>query len=155
MSPPAFDIHCALFRRAGGPQGPSHVGRGRVYINGSQATVDAKRLNSRWAGIYTSTTGLLFFGTPFRGAGGLSQAEMLQAIQSQYEDDQIQASTLNILAPGNKTLGDLLDLFFETRQERNLARVACFFEQKPSNVGAILGGPRMNVSATNLPPRSG
>lgn len=155
MSPPAFDIHCALFRRAGDPQGLSHVGRGRVYIDGAQAIVDAKRLNSEWPGIYTSTTGLLFFGTPFRGAGGLNQAQMLQAIQSQYEDDQIQPSNLNILAPGDETLGDLLDQFFETRQERNLAWVACFFELKPSNVGAILRGAPITVGATNLPPRSG
>lgn len=40
---------------------------------------------------------------------------------------------------------DLMDLFFETRQERNMARVACFFEQKPSNVGAIYRGARIQV----------
>ena len=80
---------------------------------------------------------------------------MLRAIQSQYEDDQIQGSNLNILAPGNEILLDLLDLFFETRQERNLARVACFFEEKPSNVGAIYKGPRIQVGGTNLLSRLG
>ena len=114
-----------------------------------------KRSNSNFPGIYTSTTGILFFGTPFRGAGGLNQTEMLRAIQSQYEDDQIQESNLNILAPGNEILLDLLDLFFETRQERNLARVACFFEEKPSNVGAIYRGPRIQVGGTNFLSRSG
>ena len=89
---------------------------------------------------------MLFIGTPFRGAGGLSQAGILRAIQSQYEGEQIQGSTLNILAPGNEILLDLMDEFSETRKGRNIAHVACFFEQKPSNVGAIHKGPRLQVS---------
>ncbi|MCJ1429508.1 hypothetical protein MMC29_007423, partial [Sticta canariensis] len=108
-----------------------------------KAIVDAKRAESRWRGIYQSTCGILFFGTPFRGAAGLNQTELLRAIQSQYEDDQIQRSNLNILDPGNETLVDLVDMFLETRQEKNLARIACFFELKPSNVGAIYDGPRI------------
>ena len=88
---------------------------------------------------------MLFFGTPFRGTGGLNQAEMLQAIQSQYNYDQIQGSNLNTLASGNEPLIDLMDLFFETRKERNIARVAYFFEQKPNNVGAIYKRSRIEV----------
>ena len=107
--------------------------------------MDAKRSDNKWLGIYKSTAGMLFFGTPFRGAGGLNQAEMLQVIRSQYNDDQIQGSNLNILAPGNEALMDLMDLFFENRQERNMARVAYFFEQKPKNVGAIYKRPRIEV----------
>ena len=89
---------------------------------------------------------MLFFGTPFRDAGGLSQAEILQAIQSQYKEEQIQGSNLNILTPGNETLIDLMDEFSETRTERNIACVACFYEQKPSNVGAIYKETRLQVS---------
>ena len=106
----------------------------------------AKRSGDKWLDIYRSTTGVLFFGTPFRGAGGLSQAGILRAIQSQYKEEQIQESNLHILAPGNETLIDLMDEFSETRKERNIARVACFFEQKPSNVGAIYKGPRLQAS---------
>ena len=88
---------------------------------------------------------MAFFGTPFRGAGGLNQGEMLQAAYSQYEEDQVQGAVLNILVPGNESLTDLMTFFFETRQEKNKAHVACFFEQKPSNVGAILRGNRIQV----------
>lgn len=84
----------------------------------------------------------------------MNQAEMIQAIQSQYDDDQIQGSNLNILVLGNETLMDLMDLFFETRQERHMARVACFFEQKPSNVGAIYRGSRIQVSEAYLAPKT-
>lgn len=93
---------------------------------------------------------MLFFGTPFRGASGLNQVEMLQAIQSQYDDDQIQRSSLKILEPGNETLMDLMDLFFKTRQGRNMAHVVCFFELKPSNVGAIYGEARKQVGRSIL-----
>ncbi len=88
---------------------------------------------------------MAFFGTPFRGAGGLNQSEMLQAAQSQYEEGQVQGAVLNILAPGNESLMDLMTFFFETREEKNKAHVACFFEQKSSNVGAILRGSRIQV----------
>lgn len=91
----------------------------------------------------------MFLGTPFRGAGGLNQGEILRAAQSQYEEGQIQGAILNILAPGNESLSDLMTLFFETRQESK-AHIACFFEQKPSNVGSILGRTRVQVRERNL-----
>ena len=88
---------------------------------------------------------MVFFGTPFRGAAGLNQSELLQAAQSQYEEGQVQGTVLNILAPGNESLIDLRTYFLETRRERSKAHVACFFELKSSNVGAILGGHRIQV----------
>ena len=93
---------------------------------------------------------MVFFGTPFRGAAGLNQHELLLAAQSQYEEGQVQGAVLNILAPGNESLTELMTDFFETRQERDKAHVACFFELKSSNVGAILGGRRIQVCRTNL-----
>ncbi|KAL9023003.1 MAG: hypothetical protein Q9196_007436, partial [Gyalolechia fulgens] len=111
------------------------------------AMVDAQRSEAKWAGIFQSTTGMVFFGTPFRGAGGLDQAEMLRAAHSQYKDDQVQGAVLNILPPGNESLIDLITYFFETRQGKCDAPVACFFEQKSSNVGAILHGSRIQVCA--------
>ena len=108
--------------------------------------VIARQSSDKWPNIYSSTTGMIFLGTPFRGAGGFSQAGILQAIQSQYNEDQILGSNLNILDQGNETLKDLMDEFSETRKEKNIAHVACFFEQEPSNVGAIYNGPQLKVS---------
>lgn len=107
--------------------------------------VDAKRSDAKWPGIFTSTTGMVFLRTPFRGTGGLNQSEILQAAQSQYEEGQVHGAILNILAPSNESLTDLIYLFFETRQEKNKAQVAYFFEQKSSNVRAILGRSRIQV----------
>ncbi|KAL8653091.1 MAG: hypothetical protein Q9210_002305, partial [Variospora velana] len=99
--------------------------------------VDAQRSEAKWAGIFQSTTDMVFFGTPFQGAGGLDQTEMLRAAQSQYKEDQVQGAVLNILPPGNESLIDLLTYFFETRPGKGDAPVACFFEQKSSNVNPV------------------
>lgn len=112
--------------------------------------VDAHRSDTKWPGIFKSTTGMVFFGTPFRGAGGLDQTEMIRAAQSQYEEDQVQGAVLNILPPGNESLIDLTTYFFETRQGEGKAYIACFFEQKSSNVGAILRESRIQVSQGDL-----
>jgi hypothetical protein len=86
-----------------------------------------------------STTGLVFLGTPFRGAGGMSQSEMIQAALREYQEDQIQDSVLKILEPGNEFLMDLVDSFGKIRKDANMAQVACFFELKATDVGAIVG----------------
>ena len=98
---------------------------------------------------------MVFFGTSFRGAGGFNQSEIIRAAQSQYEDDQVLGENLNVLAPRNECLVDLMDVYFETRQENNKAYVACFYEQKPSNVGVILRGSRVQVcDGTSYPVHS-
>jgi hypothetical protein len=89
---------------------------------------------------------LIFFGTPFRGAGGMSQSEMLQAALSEYEQEEVHTVVLNILDPGNELLQDLVDSFGKTRSLPNKAQVACFFELQPSNVKAIVGKQRKKVS---------
>ena len=112
--------------------------------------VDAQRSDTEWPGIFKSTTGMVFLGTPFRGAGGLDQTEMIRAAQSQYEEDRVQGAVLNILPPGNESLMDLTTYFFQIRQGVGKAQIACFFEQKSSNVGAILRGNRIQVSQEDL-----
>ena len=105
----------------------------------AQALLDARLDESEWPGVFASTTGLIFFGTPFRGAEGMSQVEMLAAAQREYEQDEIQADTLAILQPGNEFLQEVVDQFGKTRGLANKAQVTCFYELKSSNVGGIVG----------------
>ncbi|KAL9089651.1 MAG: hypothetical protein Q9165_005683 [Trypethelium subeluteriae] len=105
-----------------------------------KALLDARAHEDDWPGIFISTTGLIFFGTPFRGAGGMSQAEMLAAARSEYHDDNIQPEILRILEPEDEFLQDLVDQFGKTRRNANKTRVACFYKLKSSNVGRIVGG---------------
>jgi hypothetical protein len=89
---------------------------------------------------------LVFFGTPFRGAEGMSQIEMLQAALSEYEQEEVHSEVLNVLAPGNELLQDMVDGFGKTRSLPNKAQIACFFELQPSNVGGIVGKQPRTVS---------
>ena len=90
--------------------------------------------------MFSSTTGLVFFGTPFRGAEGMNQMEMLEAARREYHDDQVQPTALEVLQPGNAYLQDLVDGFLKKmRGQTNKTRVVCFFELKSSNVGRIVG----------------
>ena len=111
-----------------------------------QALLDARHDEIEWPGVFASTTGLIFFGTPFRGAEGMSQMEMLAAAQREYQQDEIQADTLAILQPGNEFLQEVVDQFGKTRGLANKAQVVCFYELKSSNVGRIVGMTDRTVS---------
>jgi len=70
---------------------------------------------------------------------------MIQAALIEYEEDEVQSEVLRILEPGNEFLYDLVDQFGKTRTQPNKAQVVCFYELKPSNVGAIVGGRARTV----------
>jgi hypothetical protein len=100
---------------------------------------------SKWPGVSTSTTSLIFFGTPFRGAEGMKLVEMLEAARSQYQEDEVQTTVLEILEPGNEYLLGLVDDFGETQTPANKAEIACFYELIPSDVGKIVGTQNRTV----------
>ena len=69
----------------------------------------------------------------------MNQNEMLVAARREYDLDQVQPEVLKILEPGNEFLQELVDQFGKTRKVPHKARVACFYELKSSNVGAVVG----------------
>ncbi|KAF2198164.1 hypothetical protein GQ43DRAFT_434507 [Delitschia confertaspora ATCC 74209] len=97
------------------------------------------KYDSEWPGMFISTTGLVFFGTPFRGAEGMSQMEMLEAARREYDMNEVQPEVLKILQPGNEFLQEVVDQFLRTRRQPNETQVACFYELKSSNIGKIVG----------------
>ncbi|KAK7193587.1 NB-ARC and TPR domain protein [Paraphaeosphaeria sporulosa] len=103
--------------------------------------LEAEQYQSEWPGVFRSTTGLVFFGTPFRGAGGMNQMEMLEAARREYDNDQVQPAALEVLQPGNAYLQDVVDGFLKKmRSQMSKTQVACFYELKASDVGRIVGG---------------
>jgi hypothetical protein len=114
-------------------------------LTSAKTLLEAKENESDWPGIFTSTTGVIFFGTPFRGAEGMTQSEMLDAARREYEEDEIVPTVLEVLRPGNEFLQDLVDKFGKSQSRPNKVPVACFFELKVSNVGAIVGGQKRTV----------
>jgi hypothetical protein len=90
--------------------------------------------------VFSSTTGLIFFGTPFRGAEGMNQMEMLEAARREHHEDQVLPTTLEVLQPGNVYLKEVVEGYLKkTRGQTNKTQIACFYELKSSNVGRIVG----------------
>lgn len=79
----------------------------------------------------------------------MKQSDMLQAALSQYPQN-VRIESLHILAPGDDLLQEVVDKFLETRSKSYPAHVACFYETKSSNVGAIVGEKDRYVSFSNL-----
>ena len=98
--------------------------------------------------MFLSTTGLIIFGTPVRGAEGMNQMEMLEAARREYHEDQVQPTALEVLQPGNVYLREVVDGYLKrTRGQTNKTQIACFYEQKSSNVGSIVGKENRTVGA--------
>jgi hypothetical protein len=75
----------------------------------------------------------------------MSHSEMIEAALREHAPEQVQHEVLRILEPGNEFLQDLVDAFGKTRSGPNKAQVACFYEMRPSNVGAMVGGQARTV----------
>jgi hypothetical protein len=113
--------------------------------------LEAEQYPSEWPGVFTSTTGLVFFGTPFRGAGGMNQMEMLEAARREYDNDQVQPTALEVLQPGNAYLQEVVDGFLKKmRGQTGKTQIACFYELKASDVGRIVGGQSRTASLNNF-----
>ena len=66
--------------------------------------------------------------------------EMLEAARREYHEDQVQATALEVLQPGNAYLQEVVDGFLKKmRGQTNKTQIACFYELKSSNVGRIVG----------------
>ncbi|KAL8718380.1 MAG: hypothetical protein Q9225_004472 [Loekoesia sp. 1 TL-2023] len=96
-----------------------------------------------WPEIFDWTTGLVFLSTPFRGAPGMNQVEMLEAARLKYSNEHIQEETLRIFQSGNETLLNLVNEFCQVRRNTT---VMCFYERKPTSVGKIFGRQDITVS---------
>lgn len=107
-----------------------------------KSLLDARSDESAWPGIFASTTGMIFLGTPFRGTNAMSQIKMLEAARREYDDDddETQTQILRTLEPGNELFQALIDQFGKTRKGPNVAKVACFYELNSTNIGKVVGG---------------
>ncbi|XP_014554863.1 hypothetical protein COCVIDRAFT_103834, partial [Bipolaris victoriae FI3] len=62
-----------------------------------EALLEAEQHPEKWPGIFSSNTGLVLFGTPFRGAQRMKQMEILEAAWFEYHGYQIPQSGIAYL----------------------------------------------------------
>ena len=110
-----------------------------------KALVTAKHHSERWTGIFESTIGLVFLGTPHRGTGHITSTGMKETLNERHahvEDYSlaIEDSVLETLLSQSPMLDDVRREFVDTwiaSHGRN--GLVCFYEQKATIVGKIIG----------------
>ncbi len=76
----------------------------------------------------------------------MTHSEMVEAAAREYDEQDIEARPLEILAPDNELLQDLVDAFQKRVWPQMLqTRIACFYELQASEIGAIVGKQRRKV----------
>lgn len=108
--------------------------------------VTAKLHSESWPGLYSSTCGVVFLGTPHRGTGDITSQGMMDAIIEQYSQCQIEEAVLQSLKSENERLNDVRKDFLELcTRSRGKLELVCFYEQKSTGVGRIIGVDSMSV----------
>jgi hypothetical protein len=101
--------------------------------------LEAQQKAEQWLNIHDNVTGILFFGTPFRGAEQQGQMELIKTAESMYKGS-VQSEVLRITQPGDELLMETVNQFEYLRQRSKIkALITCFYELMPCNVMAILG----------------
>ncbi|KAJ8119829.1 hypothetical protein ONZ43_g3305 [Nemania bipapillata] len=89
--------------------------------------------------IYESLAGIVFMGTPFRGAEQGRQAQMISEARERYID--VDPTILRITQPNDEMLSHVVTQFMDKRaKSHNPAPIVCFYEMEPCDVMAVVNG---------------
>ena len=100
----------------------------------------------QWPGLFSSTTGVVFLGTPHRGTGDMTSRGMLDTMIQQYSQVRIEDAVLESLNAENESLNDIRREFVKIcTLSRGRLHIVCFYEQKSTRVGRIIGVESMRV----------
>ena len=98
-----------------------------------------------------STVGFVFFGTPFRGSEALHPRKMVEAALEKHQSYEVQEGILRDLQPGSENLDTLVTHFLNAwRSQPKKPGILCFYEQRVSPVGKIVGGTERIVSSLKI-----
>lgn len=113
----------------------------------SEALNLARMFGNKYPGIFDSTVGVVFLGTPHHGSGSFTRdSALLRHIAA--SSDMLKQLDTSILETMTSAYGDLLDVaddFINFCQEGGPA-IACFYEQRSSKIGKIIGNDELTVS---------
>ena len=92
----------------------------------------------KWSNIFRYTAGLVFLGTPLRGRGSLSLAQIVDAVRKYNPDHRIYRETMSLSVHENPYLQHIVHQYTETRCGDHPMPVVCFYETKPSPIHKVL-----------------
>jgi hypothetical protein len=127
------------------------------YTDVSKALLQARLEDWRWPGLFKSVIGLLFLGTPFKGTHNMLHTEILDHAETRFGSSNVMHENHRASKADNDWLRDLVnDFCLQMRQEAAMPKIACFYEEKPTDLGLFLkdkvgsGSRIMNVSDVEL-----
>lgn len=97
---------------------------------------DIEHLSS---GVYHSTVGLVFFGTPFRGTNEVAHHMLLSLAEQALSSDQVYDRALRASQREDESLIGILDRYLVMSDGAKRPRIACVIEQKPTNLAVMFG----------------
>ena len=101
------------------------------------AIITAKNRESRYPNIFSSVAGVIFLGTPHHGTGSLTASGLYGMVFAQQK--KVEPSILRLLEADNDGLREMVDTFLTFCTEDRRLEIRCFYEQKSSNVGKVIG----------------
>lgn len=107
---------------------------------------------NQFGGIFNCTVGLVFFGTPFRGANEVlrSHAKLLEYAERIHQE--VYHENYQTFDPGNDALLNVVEDFLEATGDGFKPKTICFYEKKRTDVGRFLGRKGQDeVSVLQIP----
>jgi hypothetical protein len=100
----------------------------------------AKMQQGAYPGVFDSTIGIVFLGTPHRGTHSFTQTSALFAAIAASSDlsRNLEIGVLDSMTSDNGALQDVTDDFVSLCADSG-PMITCFFEQRPSKLGKIIG----------------
>jgi hypothetical protein len=96
--------------------------------------------NGRWKSILESTLGVVFLGTPFHGVHDMLHVDILHEAESSIGESGVMHESHRASKAENDWLTELFIEFTQMLWKGPAFKIACFYEQKATDVGLLLRG---------------
>jgi hypothetical protein len=94
--------------------------------------------NGRWKSILDSTLGVVFLGTPFHGVHDTLHVDILHEAESSLGELEVMHENHRASKAENDWLIELFVEFTQMLRKGPIFKIACFYEQKATDVGLLL-----------------
>jgi hypothetical protein len=104
----------------------------------AQTLLLSQHENGKWKPIFDSTLGVIFLGTPFHGVHDTLHVDIMHEAESSLGELGVMYENLRASKAENDWLTELFIEFTQMLRKGPAFKIACFYEQKATDVGLLL-----------------
>jgi hypothetical protein len=108
------------------------------YAYKAETLLLARHEDGRWKSILDSTLGVVFLGTPFHGVHNTLHVDILHEAESSLGELGVMHENHRASKAENDWLTELFIEFTQMLRKGPAFKIACFYEQKATDVGLLL-----------------